>query len=78
MQPVIHTFGQITGITGQAVLHLEEPVQDTDTLKTVLHRQYPALATVRYAIAVDKKIITGNTPVSGATEIALLPPFSGG
>ena len=33
---------------------------------------------VKYRIAIDKKIITSNTAITETSDIALLPPFSGG
>jgi molybdopterin converting factor small subunit len=33
---------------------------------------------VKYIIAVDKKVIQENTVISETSNVALLPPFSGG
>jgi len=77
MQISIILFGQLVDITGSNNLTVQD-VSDTNTLVQHLHKQFPALATIKYVIAVDKKIINKNTALSHHTTIALLPPFSGG
>jgi sulfur-carrier protein len=73
----ILAFGQVAGITGNNVV-LEESVSDTEGLKYALHKRYPALGELKYAIAVDKKMIHENVDLSDNATVALLPPFSGG
>lgn len=70
-------FGQIADITGVSNIAIEN-VQDTSQLIEQLNLSYPSLASAKYAIAVDKKIIKENTPLNNNNTIALLPPFSGG
>ncbi|MEJ7678536.1 MAG: MoaD/ThiS family protein [Segetibacter sp.] len=70
-------FGQIADITGVNNIALEN-VADTNQLIKQLNLAYPTLASAKYAIAVDKKIIKENTPLHKNNTIALLPPFSGG
>lgn len=71
----IESFGQLSGITGK---YFETDVADTDQLAAVLPDTYPALRNSKYLIAVNRKVITGNTPLSPTDSIALLPPYSGG
>ena len=59
MQITILFFGQLTDITGQQSIQLED-IPDTDTLSLLLHQQFPALANSKYAIAIDKKLINSN------------------
>ena len=76
MQITIITFGQIAALlSGKITL---ENVVDTDTLKERLAEEYPALLNMKYAIAVDKKIVSGNVAIRETSTVALLPPFSGG
>ena len=77
MQITILFFGQLTDITGQASILLED-IADTDALTTRLHQQFPALANAKYAIAINKKLINSNTLLTNNCSVALLPPFSGG
>jgi sulfur-carrier protein len=69
-------FGRLTDIAGNT-LALDN-IADTNSLVKELHIRYPALAEVKYAIAVDKKLVNENTTLSENSIVALLPPFSGG
>jgi molybdopterin converting factor small subunit len=53
-------------------------IADTNNLIAKLNEMYPELAGTKYAIAVDKKIVTENIPLNINSTVALLPPFSGG
>lgn len=77
MQINILFFGQLTDITGRSELMVEN-VHDTNSLKILLHQQFPRLAESKYIIAVDKIIISENTLLSNLCTVAFLPPFSGG
>lgn len=68
-------FGQLTEITG-AEIFIE--ARDTDILKATLHKKFPHLAGMKYAIAVNNAIITENITLSNKDEVALMPPYSGG
>jgi molybdopterin synthase sulfur carrier subunit len=74
---IVLTFGQITDVTGSPSLEVD-PTPDTDALNILLEGLYPGLGQKKYIIAVDKKTILGNTPLSSSSVVALLPPFSGG
>ena len=69
-------FGQLTEIIGNS-LSIDE-VPDTDSLVKSLHERYPALADIKYVIAVNKQVVTKNTILSNKSTVVLLPPFSGG
>ena len=71
----IIAFGQIAEITGKT-FPLDAP--DTDTLRHDLETSFPEFAGKKYAIAVNKKIISQNTKLHPTDEIALMPPYSGG
>jgi molybdopterin converting factor small subunit len=77
MEITILTFGQITDITGTAEWK-EAGIMDTETLRQKLEGQFTALSQVKYAMAVDKKMINANTQLTDGAVVALLPPFSGG
>lgn len=77
MKVNVIVFGQLTDITGSSDIILHD-VGDTDALIQTLHNIYPALADSKYAIALEKKIIAENTPLTDNNTIGLLPPFSGG
>lgn len=77
MPITVLVFGQIMDLTQEQSLSVTE-VADTDALKAVLLERYPALSTLPFVMAVDKKAIRSNTVLSSSSEVALLPPFSGG
>lgn len=70
-------FGQIADITGKSTWKMTG-IKDTNELIKNLEEQFPALSTTSYSIAVNKKVIQGNTAFNENDTIALLPPFSGG
>jgi molybdopterin synthase sulfur carrier subunit len=69
-------FGRLADIAGNSFT--VKDVVDTDRLINTLHKTYPALAETNYVIAVNKQVITSNTLLNENSEVALLPPFSGG
>lgn len=70
-------FGKITDIIGTSELKFEN-IHSSDELLNLLQSQYPKLKDTKFVIAIDKKIIAKNSSLTGKSEIALLPPFSGG
>ncbi|HTB52165.1 MAG TPA: MoaD/ThiS family protein [Ferruginibacter sp.] len=77
MQVNISIFGPLTDIITKDNLVIND-INDTNTLTEQLNKTYPALATIKYAIAVNKNIITNNTILNDNDTVALMPPFSGG
>jgi molybdopterin converting factor small subunit len=67
----------LTDIAGTNSL-VVEAVQDTDALVAAVNRRYPPMTGARYTIAVDKRAISINTVISENSDLAFLPPFSGG
>jgi molybdopterin synthase sulfur carrier subunit len=70
-------FGQLAEILQAGRLTLDG-MPDTETLKGHLLEHYPALASVRFTMAVNRSIVHENTPLAPGDVIALMPPFSGG
>jgi sulfur-carrier protein len=56
----------------------QEGPDTSDAFLAHLYATYPPLAEVKFSLAVDKKLIQGDTPLHDGAELALLPPFSGG
>ena len=69
-------FGQLTDIMGKA--HLEINAADTEELQEILEKKFPGLKERKFAIAVNREIVSANTILSEDAEVALLPPSSGG
>jgi molybdopterin converting factor small subunit len=70
-------FGQLKDIAGSSQVTIAGTA-NTDGLKKALTLKYPELAKAKYVIAVNRKIVLGNIDLDEKSEIALLPPFSGG
>jgi molybdopterin synthase sulfur carrier subunit len=70
-------FGQISEIISQTEVEFVS-LKNTEELSVELSKRYPKLTQVKYAIAVNKKIVVQNTILSDNDIVALLPPFSGG
>jgi molybdopterin synthase sulfur carrier subunit len=73
---MIKSFGQIAEITGSTDLQMQ--AEDSMSLRQALIQQFPQLRDKKFAIAVNKQLITENTSFNENDTIALLPPFSGG
>lgn len=70
-------FGQLADIAGTTACRVEG-VQDTTMLKAKLENMFPGLGSVNYMLAVNRKMVQENVPLTGNETIALMPPFSGG
>ena len=68
-------FGRLADIAGNSI---SVNARDTNSLITILHKDFPALANTKYLIAVNKQLINGKTVLDNNSIVALLPPFSGG
>ncbi|HEY1009004.1 MAG: MoaD/ThiS family protein [Daejeonella sp.] len=77
MQVKVLIFGQLTDITGLSEL-LVTDVSTSNELIESLTGKYPELATAKYVVALDKKVISQETQLPDNSTVALLPPFSGG
>lgn len=77
MQVTILFFGQLTDITGTDNMQ-SAGLTDTNSLITSLQQKFPALVNAKYILAVDNKVIKGNTALNNNSTVALMPPFSGG
>lgn len=71
----IIAFGQIAEITGK-----EFSVQANNIyeLKSALEKQFPLIGERKYAIAVNKKLVSDNLTLKENDTVAILPPYSGG
>jgi len=70
-------FGSITDITNASQI-LINGCNDTQSLMNELISRYPSMATKKYFVAVNQKMIQDNTPLKTGDTVALMPPFSGG
>ncbi|MEO8116050.1 MAG: MoaD/ThiS family protein [Bacteroidota bacterium] len=71
------SFGQVADITGKDALKISDVI-NTNELEQFLVKAWPQLQSIKYSIAVNKKIIRENTQLHHEDTVAILPPFSGG
>ncbi len=77
MKIKILLFGQLKEILNADFIEMKD-VGDSDILMEKLKGKFPALTDISFRVAVDKNLISENIVLSESSEIALLPPFSGG
>lgn len=53
-------------------------VQTTADIVAYVRNTYPALSQINFAVSVDRTIVSNSIALPSSSEIALLPPFSGG
>jgi molybdopterin synthase sulfur carrier subunit len=73
----IRIFGPLEDITGTPALNIEG-IGDTLQLRHHLEESYPDLQNRKFVIAVDNRVVNGSIELNENSEVALLPPFSGG
>jgi sulfur-carrier protein len=69
-------FGQLADLAGSSAIELD--AADVAGIQQEIQKRYPALQGLSYRVAIDKKIVEGNPEVPAGSQVALLPPFSGG
>jgi molybdopterin converting factor small subunit len=73
----IRAFGMIAEKIGSDQIQLTG-ISTVEELRESLFEQFPELKNMKFSIAINKHLATGNAPIPANSEIALLPPFSGG
>ncbi len=70
-------FGQAkeTAAAGETLL---EGIRDTDALRAILYERFPGLKDMPFKLAVNKVIVHHNVVLHAGSEVAVLPPYSGG
>jgi len=68
-------FGRLKEIL---ISDLNIDAESTDKLMETLYTEFPMLSDLKFRIAVNQKIISGNTKLESNDIVALMPPYSGG
>lgn len=71
------TFGVVTEIVGKRNFVMSG-VATTEDLQQKLEAEFTGLKNIKYALAVNKQMITSPAQLQNGATVALLPPFSGG
>ena len=74
----IKVFGKLTDIFQSDEYTLEQEVSTVSELKEKLEVQFPELKTYNYLIVVDNQNAKDSDSIQKESEVALLPPYSGG
>jgi molybdopterin converting factor subunit 1 len=81
MRVFVHLFGSAREKAGRHILEvqLREPATVADlATQLLLHHTHLGSLLETAAIAVDHEFARNDTPITESSEIALLPPVSGG
>jgi sulfur-carrier protein len=79
MHSTIHikAFGMVAEKIGMTELTVDHS-EDSSKLLEALIAKFPELKSVKFSLAINKKLVRGIQEIPENAEIALLPPFSGG
>ncbi len=77
MKTKILLFGQLKEKLGADYIEIEGVI-DSNVLTEKLRSEFPVLSDISFRIAVDKNLISEKVLLNEKSEVALLPPFSGG
>ena len=77
MQIKIKYFGLLTEITNCQEEYVIDSLRTVNELLDLLYKKYPELKEKDFQVAQNNSIVALETKINN-TEIALLPPFSGG
>lgn len=73
----IKVFGRLQEICGTSFLEMDK-VKSVSGLKHDLEKKFPALKEQRYLVSKDKVLTSSDDLLSEDSEVALMPPYSGG
>lgn len=75
----VRFFGPLTDQVGnpEETIEIEFPTTPRE-IRAVIELRHPTIAGAQYRVAVDETLTADDATVTKASELALLPPFSGG
>lgn len=73
-------FGRLRDSVGAGEIECSPPanIADSESLRAWIGAEHPALLDPMVRIALDDVLTSGPTPIAGVSELAFLPPVSGG
>lgn len=77
MSIIIKAFGITSEILNADLISVSH-LRTTRDIKGYLEATYPKLKGIKYQMAVNHTLIESDIDVEDGSEVALLPPFSGG
>lgn len=73
----ILAFGIVAEKIKSSEFYLED-VENTQLLRDLLRTRFPELAGTKYSVSINRKLVHEDVSIDSGSEVALLPPFSGG
>jgi sulfur-carrier protein len=74
---IVKAFGMVAEVIGSSQIQLSG-IASVQELQASLFAEFPGLKQLKFSIAINKQLAEGNQLIPDGSEIALLPPFSGG
>lgn len=74
---IVKVFGRLAELCGSHLIEID-PADSVDSVKDKIERKFPELKNQKYLVAIDKQIAGSNVSLKHDSEIALMPPYSGG
>ena len=73
-------YGRLREAVGAGELDRSPPanVADSESFRTWIGAEFPDLLDTKVRIALDDVVANGAMPIAGVSEVAFLPPVSGG
>lgn len=73
-------FGRLRDEVGASEIESSVParIADSEALRSWVGAEHPALLDPKVRIALDDVLASGPAPIKGVSEVAFLPPVSGG
>ncbi len=73
----VKVFGRLTEICGSSLVEIDT-VESVELVKEIMENKFPVLKQQNYIVAIDKVIARSSNVVKPDSEIAFMPPYSGG
>lgn len=73
----IIAFGMVAEKINATEFYLQG-VTTADELLNLLYEKYPQLKNIKFTLSINRNIANKNVAINAGSEVALLPPFSGG
>jgi len=77
MKTKILFFGSIGAMVGKNEMILED-FRDVQSVEKYLNNLFPELEKYTFRIALNQKLVDGNSALRDGDVLALMPPFAGG
>ncbi len=74
---IIKVFGRLAEICKNDLIEIES-ADSIESVKDQIESKFPELKNQKYLVAIDRQIAGSDASLKHDSEIALMPPYSGG